>query len=50
VLVDQDYRTRHDVVTDEYGAIVEWWLEGKPEECGEKPVTVSLCPKRIPLW
>ena len=27
---------------DEYGAIVEWYWQGKTEVPGDKPVTVSL--------
>jgi len=27
-----------------YGALVEWYCQGKPEVLGEKPVTVPLCP------
>jgi hypothetical protein len=30
------------------GAPVEWNWHGKPEELGEKPVPVSLCPPQIP--
>jgi len=33
---------------DEYGALVEWYWQGKTEVLGENPVTVSLCPPQIP--
>jgi hypothetical protein len=29
-------------------ATVEWYWQGKPEELGEKPVPVPLCPPQIP--
>jgi hypothetical protein len=31
----------------EYGALVEWYWQGKPEKRGEKPVPVPLCPPQI---
>jgi hypothetical protein len=30
------------------GALVDWYLTGKTEELGEKPVPVTLCLPRIP--
>jgi hypothetical protein len=32
----------------EYGALMEWYWQGKTEELGEKPVPVPLCPPQIP--
>ena len=31
-----------------YGALVEWYCQGKTEVFGEKPVTVPLCAPRVP--
>jgi hypothetical protein len=38
----------HPQVIYEYGALVEWYWQGKPEELGEKPVPVPLSPPQIP--
>jgi hypothetical protein len=32
---------------NEYGALVEWYWQGKTEVMGGKPVTVPLCPPQI---
>ena len=34
---------------DEYGAMVEWYWQGKTEVMGENPVPVPLCPPQIPV-
>jgi hypothetical protein len=49
VLLGQGYRTPHGAVTDEYGAMVEWWLSGETKELGEKPTPVPLHPPGISL-
>lgn len=33
--------------TNEYGAGVEWYCQGKAEELGDKPVPVPLLPPQI---
>jgi hypothetical protein len=47
VLLGQSNRTPHGAVTDEYGAMVELYLQGKPKN-SEKTCPVPLCPPQIP--
>ena len=35
---------------NEYGAMVEWYWQGKTETLEQKSVWVSLCPPQIPHW
>jgi len=41
MLLGQSFRTPHGAVIDEYGAMVEWYWQGKTEELGEKPAPVT---------
>jgi hypothetical protein len=47
VLLGQSNRTPHGAVLDEYGTMVEWYLQGKPKY-SEKTCPVPLCPPKIP--
>jgi len=35
---------------NEYGALVEWFCQGKPRSTGRKSVTVPLCAPQISIW
>jgi hypothetical protein len=47
VLLGQSDRTPHGAMIDEYGAMVELYLQGKPKY-SEKTCAVPLCPPQIP--
>jgi hypothetical protein len=47
VMLGQSNRTPHGAVIDEYGAMVEWYLQGKPKY-SEKTCPVPLCPPQTP--